>query len=55
MSYAIIKEAIQESMGAGGIRQTAKAPDDLQILVGFAIYVDEGFDGFTLLDFFFIL
>jgi hypothetical protein len=32
-----------------GIRQTAKAPVDLQILGGFAIYVVGGFEGTVLL------
>ena len=35
-------------LGAGGIRQTAKAPVDLRILGGFAIYVDGAVDGITI-------
>jgi hypothetical protein len=37
-----------DSLGAGGIRQTAKAPVYLRILGGFAIYIDGSVDGFEI-------
>ena len=44
----ISAEACLKSSGAGGIRQTAKAPVDLRIRGGFPIYGDGGVDGFLL-------
>jgi hypothetical protein len=37
---------VPPKVGAGGIRQTAKAPVNLRICGGFAIYVDGSVDGF---------
>jgi hypothetical protein len=44
--YQLISNLHKDSFRAGGIRQTPKAPVNLRILGGFAIYVDGSVDGF---------